>query len=95
LGFITVKGVHDQNNSYKGKHSVWTGLQFHSPNHRGRKYYILQADIVLEKELRVLLLDLQAAKAGQILSIGDLKAHPHSDTILPTASHLIQQGHTS
>jgi hypothetical protein len=31
---------------------------------------------------------------GKSLSIGDLKAHPNNDTLLPTKSHLFQQGHT-
>jgi hypothetical protein len=62
--------------------------------------------MVLE-ELRVLHLDLQAAEGdsllntarglfltGQRLSIGDLKAHQHSDTLSLTKPHLLQQGHT-
>jgi hypothetical protein len=52
-----------------------------------------QADMVLEKELAVLSLDPQAAGTcatrGHRLSIGDLKAHPHSDTLLPARPHLL------
>jgi hypothetical protein len=60
----------------------------------------MQADMVLEKELRVLHLDPQTAKAavnhtGHSLIIGDLKAHPLSDTLSPTRPHLLPQGHTS
>jgi hypothetical protein len=53
--------------------------------------------MVLEKELRVLHLDLKAAEgeAGCSLSVEDLKAHPHNDTLLTTRLHLLQQGLTS
>jgi hypothetical protein len=55
--------------------------------------------MVLEKELIILHLDLKAAGdmlyTGHSLSIGDLKAHFHSDTLPPTRPHLPQQGHTS
>jgi hypothetical protein len=51
----------------------------------------MQADRVLEKELRVLHLDLQGAGSncatGQGLSIWDLKAHP-------LVTCFLQQGHT-
>ena len=54
----------------------------------------MQADMVLQKELRVLCLDPQAAEGdcvhtGYILSIGDLKVHPHNDTLPPTKTHLL------
>ena len=61
--FITVKSHHDHVSSYKGKHLIGTGLQFrgsviimvgHMVAHR-------QAWMMLEKELRVLHLDPQAA----------------------------------
>lgn len=60
----------------------------------------MQADILLLKELWVLYFDLQAVGAtvchtGYRLSIGDLKIHPHSDTISLTNSHPLQKGHTS
>jgi hypothetical protein len=61
----------------------------------------MQADMVLEKELRVLYPHPLAAAGetmshtGHSLSTGDIKAHPHSDTFLPTRSHLLQQGHNS
>lgn len=59
----------------------------------------IQADMELE-EPRGLHLDLQAAKetechTGHGLSIADLKAHPHNETLPLTKPHLLQQGHTS
>ena len=53
------KKHHDQSNSYKGKHLVGAGLQFRGSVHyyHGGKHGIMQADVVLEKELRVLHLD--------------------------------------
>jgi hypothetical protein len=59
----------------------------------------MQADLVLE-ESGVLHLDLKAVRRrfscpGQSLSIGDLRAHLHSDTFPPTKPHLFQQDHTS
>ena len=67
--------------------------------HHGRKHGNIQADVVLE-EPRIPHLDLQEARrrlefyTGQSLSKGDLKAHPHSDTLLPTRPLVLQQGHT-
>ena len=71
----------DQGNYDKKKTFNWADLQFQSSVHyHNRKYGSLQADMVLEKELRVLHLDLQATEetchTGYSLSIGDLKAHP-------------------
>jgi hypothetical protein len=62
--------------------------------------------MVLEKELRVLHLDLKAAARETDYSKGSqedglfctgqsFKAHTHSDVLLPTKTHLLQQGHTS
>ena len=53
----------------------------------------MQADMMLEKELRVLHLDPQAAEGtvshtGHSLSTGDLEAHP-------TVTNFLQEGHTS
>lgn len=52
-----------------------------------------KADVVLEKELSVLQLHPQAADAnvslGVALSTGDLRAHPHSDTLPPTRPRLL------
>ena len=64
-----------------------------------------KAATVLEKELRVLHLDLKAAKrrlssvgsqketgfnTRQSLSIGDLKVHQYSDTLPPASPHILQ-----
>ena len=55
---ITVKGHHDHGNRYKGKHLTGAGLQFRSLVHycHGGKH-----GSMLEKKLRVLHVDLQAA----------------------------------
>ena len=52
---VAVKGHHDHGNSYKGEHL--TGGLIIGQMHGG-----MQADMVLEKELRVLYLDPQAAE---------------------------------
>jgi hypothetical protein len=64
--------------------------------HHGRKQGSVQADMVLEKELRVLRLDLQAVEGDCVphccsLSIEerDLKACPQSNTFPPTTPCLI------
>ena len=67
------------------------------PYHHGWKHGSIQADMLLEKELRVLHLDLQAAErdhhTGSSLGMVDLKAWPHNDTLCPTKPYLLQ-GHT-
>jgi hypothetical protein len=61
----------------------------------------MQADLVLEKDLRVLHLNLKATmrKLGfhfrQSLRIGNLKPHHHSDKHSPRRGYLLQQGHSS
>ena len=60
----------------------------------------MQADIVLEKELRGTHLDPQAegqtmCHVGHNLSIQDLKEHLQIDTLPPMRPRLLQQGHTS
>jgi hypothetical protein len=72
--------------------------------HHGRKYGRMQTDIVLEKELRGLHLDLKAAKKrlastgsqqeglfciGQSLSTEILKPTPQCGTLPPTRPHLL------
>jgi hypothetical protein len=63
--------------------------------HHGRKHGSIQADTVLERELRVLRLDLKAAErepvhyTGSGLSVRDLKGHPHSDSLPPKRPHLL------
>ena len=63
-GFIAVKRSHDQGNSYKGKHLTGAALQFRGSvhYHHDGKYGSMQADMVLEKELRVVHLDPKAAR---------------------------------
>jgi hypothetical protein len=57
---IAVKRHHDQSNSYRCKHFIGAALQFRGwvHYHHGGKYGSMQADMLLEKELRVLHLDL-------------------------------------
>ena len=66
-GFIAVKRHHDQGNSYKGKHFIWGWLTISEVQSiliiDGRRGST-QADMVLEKELRILHLD---PKAGRTL----------------------------
>jgi hypothetical protein len=79
---IAMKRHHGHSNSYTGKLLTGTGLQFRGLVHycQVRKHVSVQAGMVLEKELRVLHLDRQAAgrerHSGPGLNIQDLKAHP-------------------
>ena len=59
-----MKRHHDQDNLYKGKHLIGAGLQFQSfsPLSSWKKHGSMQADMVLEKEPRVLHLDPKAAR---------------------------------
>ena len=83
--------------SYKEEHLIVAGLQFQrfSPLYHDEKHGSMQAGMVLEKELRVLHLDLQAAGDSEpnwaYLSLRDLKAQPHNDTLPQTRPHLLQQ----
>jgi hypothetical protein len=56
-----VKRLHDHSNLYKGKHLTGDGLGLNHCHHGG-KHGEVQEDIGLEKELRVLYLDPQAAR---------------------------------
>ena len=51
--------VHDNSNCYKGKYLIGDGLQFSGLVHHqhGGKHGSTKADMVLEKELKVLHLD--------------------------------------
>ena len=95
-----MKRHHDQENSYKKNIKLrlaysLIGLVHY---HRGKKHSSMQADRVLEKQLRVLHLDLRATEGDcdprSSLSILDIKAYLHSDTLPPTRPHLLQQSHT-
>ena len=65
--FIAVKRHHDQGNSYIGNNLIEAGLQFQrfSPLSLWQKTW--QADMVLEKDLGVLDLDLNAAEGDCVL----------------------------
>ena len=60
---IAVKRHHDHGNFYNGKHLTGAGLQLRGLGHHrhGGKHGGIQADMVLEEELRVLHLDPWAA----------------------------------
>jgi hypothetical protein len=53
------------------------------------KHDRVQAGMVLEKELGILHLDLQAAKGDCVPHWEDLKSHPNSDTLPPTSPYLL------
>ena len=61
---IAVKRRYDHDDSYKGKHLLGMAYTYRSLVHyrHGEKHESIQADIVLEKELRVLYFDSQAAE---------------------------------
>jgi hypothetical protein len=66
---IAVKRHHDQGNSYKGQHSIGAGLQFKRLSQFSSwwKHSRVQTDMELEKELRILHLDLRAARRQSLL----------------------------
>jgi hypothetical protein len=59
-----MKRHHDHSNSYKGNHLIGAGVQFQGSIHyqHDGEHGSRQADVILEKELRVLHLDPQAAE---------------------------------
>ena len=69
--------------------------------HHGKKHSSIQADVELEKILRVLSLGLQAEEEGDCVTLttfdhkGEVKGHLHSGTLPSTRPHLLQQGHIS
>jgi hypothetical protein len=94
-----VKGHHDLGNSHKGKHLSEPGLQFRGSvlYHHDWKHGSMQVDTVLEKELRVLHLDLQAAGRESDwawLEYLSPQSPPPTAVLPPTRPHLLQQGHT-
>jgi hypothetical protein len=93
-----VNRYHDQGKSYKKQHLLGAGLQVQrfSPLSSRWEHGSIQAGMVQE-ELRVLCLHPKAA-SGRLTSrqLGwGSYTHTHSDTPIPTRSHLFQQGHTS
>ena len=63
---------HDQVNACEGRHLIGTNLQFQmlSPLYHGGKHDIIQADLVLEKEMRVLHVDWKAARKLAFKQLG-------------------------
>ena len=63
-GCIAVKRYHDHGNSYKRKHLIRAAYSFRGLiyYHPGKKHGGMQVDLVLEKEQRVLHLDLKVAR---------------------------------
>jgi hypothetical protein len=70
--------------------------------HQGRKYGSIQADMVLEKKLRFLHLDLKNVSQATRRRVSSILGRelqspptPHSDAIPSTRPHLFQQGYRS
>ena len=82
---IAVKRHHNQGNSYKGQHLIGAGLQYH----HGGKHGIVQANVVLEKELRVLHLDPKTARGGLTLPHW-VKPKHSTPKPTPTMMHFLQ-----
>lgn len=87
-GFTTVKRRHDPSNAYKGKLLIGVDLQFRGSvhHHHGRKHGGVQADTVLEKELRVLTQSNQEPVSSRQLGEGSQARPPNSPT--PWAKHI-------
>ena len=83
---------HDQGNSYKGQHLIGAALQFQGSvhYHHARIHWSIQADMVLEKELRILHLDLKAARKKTVFQA----SRRGVSNPTPTMTHFLQQGHT-
>ena len=86
---IAVERHHDHRNSYKGRHLIGGDLQFRGSVHYHHvgKHDSVQADVVLEKELRVLHWDPQAAEGDCVPTLGMAFSNKASPT--PTRSHLL------
>jgi hypothetical protein len=96
-GFTAVNRHHDQGKSYKTQHLIGAGLQVQrfSPLSSRWEPGSNQAGMA-QADLRVLHLHPKAA-SGRLTSrwLGwGSYTHTHSDTPIPTRSHLFQQGHT-
>jgi hypothetical protein len=89
---IARKRHYDHGNSYKGKRLIRLVYSFSGVAHYCHdKYGGLQEDMVLEKELRVLLLDLQVAVRELCATEPRLK-HLRPQSQFP---HFLQQGYNS
>jgi hypothetical protein len=85
-GFIAMKRHHDHGNSYKGKHLIGAGSEFRGlvHCHHGGRHVGMQADLVLERSLRVFHLDPQAAgRERERESFWNLKATPVTHFLQP------------
>jgi hypothetical protein len=89
-----VKRHYDHGNSYKGKPLTGAGYTFRdlSPS-SWWEHGSIQAGMMLEKELRVLHLDLQTAE-GDYLSHWEWLEHRRPQSSTPTVTYSLQQGHT-
>jgi hypothetical protein len=92
---VTIAGKrhHDHGNSSKGKHLIGSGLQFRGLVHYclGREHGGIRADVVLERELRVLyLIWHRAGRVSLWAWLEHLKSQspplmrPYSDKATPT-----------
>jgi hypothetical protein len=98
---IAVKRHSDPDNSYKGNHLIGADKQFRDLfcYYHGGKRGGTQAHMVLEKELGVLHLDLQAARSedcdtpARIVLLRPQSPSP-TDALPPTKPHLLRQGYT-
>jgi hypothetical protein len=96
-----MKRQNDQGNFCNGKHEIITysfrGLDHY---HHGGNHGSIQADMVLEKNLRVLFLICRKQKVTVyytrlFLSMGDLKTHSQNYTLPLTKLYLLVQHYTS
>lgn len=85
-----MKRRQDHSNSCKRRHLIGGGLRFRGLTHssHGRKHG-MQADTVMEKDLRVLSTSQSVGSTKSSLSLGDLKAHLCSDTWSLTRPRLL------
>ena len=86
---VATKRHHDHSNFYKGKYLIGSALHFIDLVHYC--YGSMQADMVLEKELRVLHFDLKAVE--WVYEAYRIWARETSKSI-PTVSHYLQHGYT-
>jgi hypothetical protein len=86
-----VKRHHNQGNSYKGKHLIRADLQVlrFSPLSSRQDDGSIQADMVLEKELRVLPLNPRHPGEETVLQA----ARRRVSKPIPTVTHFLQQCH--
>ena len=86
--------------SYTGQHLIGADLQVQgfSPLSSWWEHGIVQADMVLGKDLRAIHLNPKemGRRISMLRQLGErsLRARPFSDTLPPTRLHLIQKGHT-